>query len=235
MKIMSKITIGLATATILLVGCGNAAQPAEKANVAKTITEEQLSYRNTSLYTEADTAVKASQYSTDGAGTSKVIKRAFQDAPPMIPHDTTGMLPITRKDGNQCINCHMPEVASSMGATAIPASHFLNMRPKNKVVNGTFKPEGDVLQNTTSVKKGNTLYAGRWNCSQCHAPQSNAKLITENSFQADFLSKDGAFKSHWDEQVKKSLDTVGKDSSVTAEDIANKNSQAGESVFKHHK
>ena len=234
MKIMSKITIGLVTAAILLVGCGNTAQPAKKANAAKTITEEQLSYRNTSLYSEADTAVKASQYSSDGAGTSKKIARAFQDAPPMIPHDTEGMLPITRKDGNQCINCHMPEVAASMGATPIPPSHFLNMRPDNKVVNGTFKPEGNVLANTTSVKKENTLYAGRWNCSQCHAPQSNAKLITANKFQADYLSKDGAFKSHWDEQVMKSLDTVGSHSNVTSADIANKNSAAGESVFKKH-
>jgi len=231
MKIMSKITIGLAAATILLVGCNISAEPAKKADAVKTITEEQLSYRNTSLYSEAKTAVKASQYSEASAGTSKKIARAFQDAPPMIPHDTTGMLPITRKDGNQCISCHMPDVAASMGATPIPPSHFLDMRPRNKVVDGTVEPQGNVLKNTVSIKKDKTLYPGRWNCTQCHAPQSNAKLITKNRFQPDYLSKDGAFKSHWDEQVTKDLDTVGSHSNVTATDIANKNSEAGESVL----
>lgn len=225
MKTISKITIGLATAALLFVGCGSAT-PAKEAKVAPTITEEALSYRNTSLYTEDTTSVPASNYSTDAAGASTKIKRAFQDAPPMISHDIEGMLPI-QKDNNQCLGCHMPEVAVSMGATPVPPSHFLNMRPDNKIVNGTFKTEGNVLKNDVSIKKQNEVYQGRFNCTQCHAPQSNAKLITENRFQADYLSADGASKSHWDEQVTKSLDTVGKDSVVTQQDIKNANSAAG--------
>ena len=232
MKTINKITIGLATAAFLFIGCSDAT-PAKEAKVAPTVTEEALSYRNTSLYTEKDTVVPVSNYSTEPAGASTKIKRAFQDAPPMIPHDTEGMLPI-QKENNQCVSCHMPEVAASMGATPIPPSHFLNMRPSNKIVNGTFKKEVDNLKNEVSIKKSSDMYQGRFNCTQCHAPQSNAKLITENKFQANYLSEDGAFKSHWDQQVTKSLDTVGKDSDVTAKDIKNANSPAGVSVFEKH-
>ena len=236
MKIISKITIGLATATLLLVGCGsNSATPASEAKVAPTVTEEALSYRNTSLYDEAGTAAPEFHYSKDVTGASKKIKRAFQDAPPMIPHDTDGMLPI-KKDDNQCVTCHMPEAAATMGmgATPIPPSHFLNMRPDNKIVNGKFKKQVDNLKNEVSIKEQSVLYQGRFNCTQCHAPQSNAKLITENRFTADYLSDDGAHKSHWNEELTKHLDTVGPHSDVTEADIANENSPAGESVFKKH-
>ena len=233
MKIIGKITIGLATAGLLLVGCGEAATPTQKANVAPTITSEQLSYRNTSLTDEKDTATPSVKYSDAAPGTAKRIKRAFQDAPPMIPHDTTGMLPIKKGD-NQCLQCHMPDVASAMGATPIPQSHFLDMRPNNKIIDGKFHKEVNNYKNQVSIKKQKTVYLGRYNCTQCHAPQSDAKLITKNRFQPDYLSKDGAFKSHWNEVVTQDLDTLGKDSSVTPADIANKNSEAGAPVIGKH-
>ena len=47
------------------------------------------------------------------------IDRAYQNAPPMIPHDVEGMLNITR-DNNACIGCHDAAVAESMGTTPIP-------------------------------------------------------------------------------------------------------------------
>ena len=247
MKMISKIGIGLATATLLFVGCGEspaapAAQKAAHQEEAGTgqykgiqvIHENSLGYREASLYNEKNEGVPEVNYNSAAPGTSNKIQRAFQDAPPMIPHDTTGMLPI-QKDNNQCLQCHMPDVASAMGATPIPESHFLNMRPVNKIVDGKLVNGVNNLKNQISIKKQKTVYLGRFNCSQCHAPQSDAKLITENKFKPQYLSDDGAFRSHWDEQVDKSLDTIGKDSSVTADDIANKNSAAGESVFKHHK
>jgi len=240
MKLVNKLTlIGVATAALLLAGCGgDSASPAKaemkEAKPVPTITEEELSYRNDPLYSEDKVMVPASKYSEAPATTSTKIDRAFQDAPPMIPHDTTGMLPIKKSD-NQCIQCHMPDVAEGMGATPIPPSHFLNMRPNNKVINGTFHKQVDNLKNQVSIKKQAELYQGRFNCTQCHAPQSDAKLITENSFQANYLSKDGAHRSHWDKVTTDHLDTLGADSSVTQADIDNANSPAGESVFKHHK
>jgi len=237
MKMISKIGIGLATATLLFVGCGEspAAPAAQKAapqansgsyKGIQVIDESTLGYRESSLYNEKSKGIEAASYSKTAPGASNKIQRAFQDAPPMIPHDTEGMLIIT-KDNNQCLQCHKPEVAEMVGATSIPKSHFLNMRPENKIVDGKLVNGVDNLQNQVSIKKITKVYEGRFNCVQCHAPQSNAKLITENEFQPQYLSDDGAFRSHWDEQVEKSLDTMGKHSSVTDKDIANTDSAAG--------
>jgi len=238
MKMISKIGLGLATATLLFVGCGEtpstpvAQKATPQANTKdykgiQVIKENELGYRKADLYTGSTQAeLPKPQYSTATPGTANKIQRAFQDAPPMIPHDTEGMLIIT-KNNNQCLQCHRPEVAKMVGATPIPKSHFLNMRPVNKILNGKFVKGVDNLKNQISVKKITKVYEGRYNCVQCHVPQSNAKLLTENKFKAQYLSDDGAFKSHWNEQVSKNLDTVGKDSSVTKEDIENKNSEAG--------
>jgi len=196
MKTISKITLGLVTASILFVGCGNDATPAKQDVVKPTISEESLGLRKVSLF-EEDKAVapRKTAYSTDYAGGSQKIKRAFQDAPPMIPHDTTGMLPIKIND-NQCKGCHMPDVAPSMGATPIPPSHFTNFRPSSsyaiKGVNTSSEAQAHI-----SIKKENKLVGARFNCSQCHAPQSNTPLAVENKFEAQYLDKDGATKSRW--------------------------------------
>jgi cytochrome c-type protein NapB len=240
MKMISKIGLGLATATLLFVGCGEspAAPVSEKAahqeeagtgsyKGIQVIKESSIGYGESAMQKEGKKSeIPEVNYNSAAPGTSNKIQRAFQDAPPMIPHDTTGMFPI-KKDNNQCLQCHLPEVASAMGATPIPQSHFLNMRPVNKIVDGKLVNGVDNLKNQISVKKQKTVYLGRFNCSQCHAPQSDAKLITPNEFKAHYLSDDGAFRSHWNQEVDKSLDTLGKDSSVTAKDIANKNSEAG--------
>ena len=252
MKMISKIGIGLATATLLFVGCGESpATPVAKNVAQKTAHQEEdagtgkykgiqvisaksLGYRNDNLLNDKNDIIPPeAKYSSAAPGTSTKIQRAFQDAPPMIPHDTTGMLNMTKGD-NQCLQCHRPEVAEAVGATPIPKSHFLNMRPVNKIVNGKLVNGVDNLQNQVSIKPITKVYEGRYNCTQCHVPQSNAKLITANRFKAEYLSDDGAFKSHWYQQVDKSLDTIGKDSGVTAADIANKNSEAGTSVLKEN-
>ncbi len=236
MKIISKIGISLATAALLFVGCGETPAPKAQEVVPKAETkaygglhltqEKDLGYRQASLYNEKEDGVKSSTYNTTAPGESQRIQRAFQDAPPMIPHDTDGMLEITREN-NQCLQCHTPEVAESMGATPIPKSHFLNMRPTHKIVDGRVTSEIDVLKNQVHIEVTKEVDAGRFNCVQCHAPQSDAALITENRFQPVYLNDDGAFRSHWSDRVDKNLDTVGKDSIVTKDDVANKDSAAG--------
>jgi cytochrome c-type protein NapB len=241
MKAINKITIGLVAAAVLMVGCGEtaksspAAAPAKKVTVAPTITEASLGLRKTDLYTEDSTSASKTEYRTAQAMGSTKIKRAFQDAPPMIPHDVKGMIPIKIGD-NACVGCHMPDVAAGMGATPIPVSHFTNFRPDNEVVDGTFKKAVNNYKNEVSIKKINHLYGGRYNCTQCHAPQSEGNLAVENTFQAVYKSKDGAEKSRWSgEAFTDSLDTVGKnDSYITPADIANKNSAAGDSIWTHH-
>ncbi|MEA2018646.1 MAG: nitrate reductase cytochrome c-type subunit [Campylobacterota bacterium] len=195
MKIVSKITLSIAVASsIFLAGCSN------------SVSEESLGLRKTNLYSEtAETVGEETKYGKATAGTSKTIARAFQDAPPMIPHDVDGMLPITIKD-NQCVSCHAPEVAPSMGALAYPKSHMIDFRPRTTIASdGRIALDGKAIDNTSDAKFSDVsikstagrLAGARFNCSQCHAPQSQVAPLVANEFEADFTSKDGATKSSW--------------------------------------
>ena len=199
----SKLTIALASAAVLFtVGCATA-------NNVSTVSEESLGLRKTTIYSEANTIGDKTMYSTEVAGASKKINRAIQDAPPMIPHDTEGMLPITI-DNNQCTMCHEPAVAESMGATPIPKSHFMDFRPKHNYDGKKFTKSIDNMKNEVSVKPIEQLAGARFNCSQCHAPQSTGKLAVENNFEAAYTKENGAFKSSWDEVILDDLDTLKK-------------------------
>jgi len=210
MKILTKITIGLAASALLLVGCSgtNTSAKSEKSVVKPTITEANLGYRGTDDLLKEDVVPPAVAYHAAAPGTSKKIKRAFQDAPPMIPHSVEGLLPIT-KNNNACLGCHMPDVAASMGATPIPVSHFTNFRPKTEVVGDEILKNGKTIKNTSSEKLANVsikvdkdeqhLYAGRYNCSQCHAPQATNSLVDDNHFKPVYTSPDGAHKSSWNQ------------------------------------
>jgi len=189
----SKITIAIATAaTLFTVGC--------TASKTASVSEESLGLRTTNLYTEDTTVGDKTQYSKAPAGTSKMIERAFENAPPMIPHDVDGMLPITINN-NQCTSCHEPMVAQSMGATPIPKSHFTDFRPETTLAtNGKIAKNGQAVDNTsdlkTSAKPLAALSGTRFNCSQCHAPQSEGNDVPANEFKADFRGVDLNSKSN---------------------------------------
>lgn len=165
----------------------------------EVVTEEMLGLRKTTLF---DEKVKPAEGKFDGKapGTADRFQRAYVNAPPMIPHSVEGLLPITRNN-NQCLGCHMPEVAPSVKATAIPASHFTDYRPTTVYKDGELVKEGKVvgmngdLGNTSDIvlaksKKLDKLYAGRFNCSQCHAPQADIDVAVANTFQPDGLTGD---------------------------------------------
>ncbi|NPA60715.1 MAG: nitrate reductase cytochrome c-type subunit [Epsilonproteobacteria bacterium] len=180
----------------------------------KSISEEELGLRKTSIHDESNVKPVEFSYSKDAPGTSKRIERAYMNAPPMIPHSVDGLLPITREN-NQCLSCHMPEVAKSMGATPIPPSHFINFRPDTKMKDGKVIKEGKVvgedIKNTSDiklakVKKLNGLYQGRFNCSQCHAPQANVKPLVENSFTPDFKDDKLKGKSNLVDVINEGVD-----------------------------
>ncbi len=190
MKITT-IAFSLATAAaIFITGCTVA---------QKTYSEESLGLRKVDLYAENTVTPDKTSYKEAAAGTSTKIERAFENAPPMVPHSVEGMLPITINN-NQCTACHDPAIAESMGATPIPKSHFTDLRPQTSLAeNGKILKEGMEIDNTSDVKvpeqkKLAHLAGARFNCSQCHAPQSETKPLVENEFQADFR-KDGANNS----------------------------------------
>jgi len=188
---LSKLTLGFITISAIF---------AVYVNAANTIKDASLGLRSESLLKENKVKGDKTRYSTDPAGTSTKIKRAFENAPPMIPHDTEGLLPITR-DNNQCIVCHDPALAQSMGATPLPKSHFTNFREDvslNK--NEQLERDGKVFDNSSdlkTIKKPlDMLSNARFNCSTCHAPQSNSANIPKNNFTPEFRSQDLNDKSN---------------------------------------
>ncbi len=187
------------------------AKVADKARLEKEdlgnkneVDETLLGLRKKSVFKEEDVKPADVKYDRPAPGAAPRFERAFVNAPPMIPHSVEGLLPITQKD-NKCLGCHMPNVAKSMGATPIPSTHFTNYRPTTTLKNGEFVkeghkvgPKGDIGNGTdiklATVKKLDHLYQGRFNCSQCHAPQANVQTLVGNTFKPDGLT--GDLKSH---------------------------------------
>ncbi|MBA4372935.1 MAG: nitrate reductase [Thermodesulfovibrio sp.] len=134
----------------------------------KETREEELGLRTESIYAEEKEKPVHGEYSKTEPGKSKRIERAFENSPPLIPHDLTGMLPISETN-NSCLNCHMPEHAKAVGAVPLPRSHFFDM--------------------DTGKNLGGNLDGKRYPCMQCHVPQVNIPEPIKNQFKADFRSK----------------------------------------------
>jgi cytochrome c-type protein NapB len=86
-----------------------------------------------------------------------------------------------------------------------------------------------------SKNKDGKLTGARYNCSQCHAPQSQGNLAVENTFDPCYTDKDGASKSTWNESrymdyILETVDGTKKSGVVTSDDVANKDSQAGHAL-----
>lgn len=178
---LTKIALGLtAAAAIFVVGCAS----------NQTVSEESLGLRKTDLYTENTTTGDKTMYAKDAAGSSKYINRAFENAPPMIPHSVDGMLPITISN-NQCVTCHVDSAPYDKTIPSAPKSHFTDYRPMTALAsNGKITKDGQEVENTSdklvSSKELSKLSGSRFNCSQCHAPQSQGKLIVESTFEGNF-------------------------------------------------
>jgi cytochrome c-type protein NapB len=188
--------------------------------VTATVTEESLGLRKTNLYAEeAETAGEATTYGKDAAGSSKKFDRAFENAPPMIPHDVEGMLPI-KVGNNACTGCHLPDVAPSMKATPVPPSHFASFRPATGMTaDGKISKEGKGVDNTsdfkTVVHKLDKLSGARFNCSQCHAPQSTQAPLVGNTFTPDF-SENGSKRSNLIDTINEGVEGAKSTSATEA-------------------
>ncbi len=173
---------------------------ASLAYASGTVSEESLGLRKTNLYSENGTSPEQAKFDAAAPGAAKTLQRAYDNAPPLIPHSVEGLLPITAKN-NACLGCHMPAAAKGVGATPIPPSHFVDFRPATKVdKKGDIIKDGKVIKNTSDVKvvehKQKTLYQGRYNCSQCHVPQANIKPLVKNNFKPDYQSASAKKKSN---------------------------------------
>ena len=173
----------------------------------KTIDDDSIGLRKVELLSEDKAAPSETKYGTSAPMSGYKIERAYQNAPPMIPHDVEGMLEIT-PDNNACISCHEAAVAPSMNATPIPKSHYTDFRPKHKLEGDTFTKTTDNMKNEVSIKPIDNISSARFNCTACHAPQSTGGLAVENTFKANYTRKDGKNKSTWNEVLTDDLDTL---------------------------
>lgn len=148
----------------LLCVCAAAFAEAE----TRARSEEEIGIRHESLYDESKAMPAHGEYGKAEPGSSKRLGRAFENSPPLIPHDLTGMLPIAETN-NACLGCHMPDYAGALGATPLPKSHFFDI-------------------DTGRDLKGE-LDGKRYNCVQCHVPQVTIPEAIKNTFKADFRSK----------------------------------------------
>jgi cytochrome c-type protein NapB len=179
------------------------------ANTKNVIDDDSIGLRKVDLLSEEKAAPDETKYGTAQPMSGYKIERAYQNAPPMIPHDVEGMLEITPQN-NMCIGCHDVSVAESMTATPIPKSHYIDFRPKHKLTGEKFEKSIDNMKNEVSIKPIETISHARFNCTACHAPQSTGKLAVENTFEANYTRKDGKEKSTWDEVLTDDLDTLKK-------------------------
>jgi cytochrome c-type protein NapB len=174
---------------------------------AKSVDDDSIGLRKVDLLSEEKATPTETKYGTSAPMSGYKIERAYQNAPPMIPHDVEGMLDIT-PDNNMCIGCHEASVAPSMNAIPIPKSHYTDFRPKHKLEGDTFTKTTDVMKNEVSIKPIENISSARFNCTACHAPQSTGGLAVENTFKANYTRKDGKNKSTWNEVLTDDLDTL---------------------------
>ena len=196
---LGKLTLAITLAASILFA----------ANTTKVIDDDSIGLRKVDLLSEDKTTPDETKYGTSQPMSGYKIDRAYQNAPPMIPHDVEGMLEIT-PDNNMCIGCHDVAVAESMTATPIPKSHYIDFRPQHKLEGDTFTKTTDDMKNEVSIKPIETISHSRFNCTACHAPQSTGGLAVENTFKANFTRKDGSSKSTWNEVLTDDLDTLKK-------------------------
>jgi cytochrome c-type protein NapB len=197
------LLINIIAAILLMSGNDNQAKITSIEN-DDGITDNSLGFVNSNVHNSDENLLsEMPQYSMTPPGAAEKIDRAFENAPPMIPHMTTGFFPIT-KDNNICLSCHMPDKVASTRAVAIPESHFTNYRPEIIRSGGKYKvnsEEGEVF----AKNLGNILHQARFNCSQCHVPQANVTVDIRNTFEAVFRDSLARSKSNLDDNIREGV------------------------------
>jgi len=105
-------------------------------------------------------------YSDGKPGYNDPLPRAWDSAPPQIPHQVAEFLPVTAED-NQCLDCH--DVPKYMD------------KPKN--MDRTRKSKSPMPEEHYASSDMDELAGARFNCTQCHVPQSNAAPLVESTYR----------------------------------------------------
>jgi len=194
----ARILAGLACAVLIFSGCAEAKEEQKSSSSAQTQKTEQIKTSSdkkekvklkdgkdakdlnilraaNDVIDEDDIKLADINWTKPAAGESKRYDRSFENAPPLIPHDLEGLIPITA-DNNMCVSCHMPEVAKDVGATPIPKSHLYSIRNKKDL-------EGKLSDD-------------RFNCTTCHVPQANVEAKFKNNFKPEYRDANSTSRSN---------------------------------------
>ena len=194
----ARILAGLACAVLIFSGCAEAKEEQKSSSSAQTQKTEQIKTNSdkkekvklkdgkdakdlnilraaNDVIDEDDIKLADINWTKSAAGESKRYDRSFENAPPLIPHDLEGLIPITA-DNNMCVSCHMPEVAKDVGATPIPKSHLYSIRNKKDL-------EGKLSDD-------------RFNCTTCHVPQANVEAKFKNNFKPEYRDANSTSRSN---------------------------------------
>ena len=187
----ARILAGLACAVLVFSGYVEAKEEQKSSSSVQTQKVEQKNKSKSSDSKEAkdlnilrsandvmdEEEVKLADinWTKPAAGEAQRYERSFENAPPMIPHDLEGLIPITA-DNNMCVTCHMPEVAKDVGATPIPKSHLYSIRNKKDL-------EGKLSDD-------------RFNCTTCHVPQANVEAKFKNNFKPEYRNANSSQHSN---------------------------------------
>ena len=194
----ARILAGLACAVLIFSGCAEAKEEQKSSSSAQTQKTEQIKTNSdkkekvklkdgkdakdlnilraaNDVIDEDDIKLADINWTKPAAGESKRYDRSFENAPPLIPHDLVGLIPISA-DNNMCVSCHMPEVAKDVGATPIPKSHLYSIRNKKDL-------EGKLSDD-------------RFNCTTCHVPQANVEAKFKNNFKPEYRDANSTSRSN---------------------------------------
>jgi cytochrome c-type protein NapB len=108
----------------------------------------------------------AYSYSDAKPGWNDPLPRAWEEAPPQVPHQVDEFLPVIAAD-NQCLDCHdVPKYID---------------QPKN--MDRTVKSKSPMSPAHYTNSDLDELDGARFNCTQCHVPQSNAAPLVESTYR----------------------------------------------------
>ncbi|MFQ5349701.1 MAG: nitrate reductase cytochrome c-type subunit [Thermoanaerobaculia bacterium] len=99
---------------------------------------------------------------TSDPGDKPRLPRDYEGSPPRVPHAVDDYLPVTRED-NLCVDCHGIAEAEEGDPTAIPASHYTDLR-------------------RAPDRVGEALAGARWVCLSCHVVPTDAEPLVRNLF-----------------------------------------------------
>jgi cytochrome c-type protein NapB len=127
---------------------------------AGPVADDALGLSKTSVFD--DPSPSAFDYPNISPSAAAALPRAYDGAPPQIPHKIEGLLPITAKK-NACLGCHDdPSLIGKQAKgdpTPMPESHYDKVAGKLELNNG------------------------RYVCNQCHVPQANVSELVGNTFK----------------------------------------------------